>query len=138
MRSDLPKGNITVGHLYELMPFDNLIIVQELSGRVLQEFLDLIAASGGWPMSGIRMEIKDKKAVHVIINGNPLDPDKKYQIANSDFVANGGNDCIMLKNIPQQSRGYLLRDALIEYAKKRTANQKTLDASVDNRLRYAN
>ncbi len=135
IRSYIPKGNITVGKIYELMPFDNLIVLQELKGSVLQQFLDKTAADGGWPVSvGLSMGIKDKKAVQVMINGKALDPNETYVIANSDYIANGGSDCDMLRKIPKQDKGYLMRDALIEYVTTFTNQGKPLDYTIENRV----
>lgn len=72
--TQVPKGEVTNGKIFELMPFDNLLILQKVKGDVLQQFLDLIAAKGGWPVAGMTMQIKDKKAVNVIIGGKPIDP----------------------------------------------------------------
>lgn len=135
--TQLPAGEVTTGKIFELMPFDNLLILQKLSGIQLQQLLDLTAARGGWPVAGITMEIKDKKAVNVRVGGQPLDPSATYTIANSDFVANGGDDAAMLKNVPQITNGYLMRDALFDYIKKLKASGKNISAQVENRVRYA-
>lgn len=135
IRSYIPKGNITVGKIFELMPFDNLVVLQEVKGNVLQQFLDHTAADGGWPVSsGLSMGIKNKKAVNVFIAGKPLDENATYIIANSDYVAGGGSDCDMLKKIPQQNKGYLLRDALIEFVTEMTKQGKPLDYSIEKRV----
>jgi 2',3'-cyclic-nucleotide 2'-phosphodiesterase (5'-nucleotidase family) len=135
IRSYLPKGNITVGKIFELMPFDNLIVLQEVKGAVLLRFLDKVAADGGWPVSnGLTMGIKEKKAVNITINGKPINPDATYVIANSDYIANGGSDCDMLRGIAQINKGYLLRDALIEFVTGFTQQGKPLDYSIENRV----
>ncbi len=133
----LPKGPVTRGKIFELMPFDNLVVVQKLSGDVLQEFLDFTASKGGWPVAGISMEIKNQKAVHVRINGQPLDKNKTYHIVNSDYVASGGDDAAMLKSIPQQNRGYLMRDALFDYIKALKAEGKNISVQETTRITYA-
>lgn len=138
IRSYLPKGDITVGKIYELMPFDNLVVLQELNGKELQIFLNHIASRNGWPMSkGITFGIKDKLAVNVLVNGKPIDDNTIYTIANSDYVANGGDNCDMLKKLPQQNKFYILRDALIEYTKLVTSDGKTIDSKPENRIVYA-
>jgi 2',3'-cyclic-nucleotide 2'-phosphodiesterase (5'-nucleotidase family) len=134
VRSYFPKGDITIGLVYELMPFDNLVVLQQLSGTLLQQLLDKTAIDGGWPIAGISMEIKDKKAVKVLVAGKPLDPVATYTIANSDYVANGGSDCPFLKPIPQENKGYTLRDALIDQIQRMTAAGKTIDAALENRV----
>ena len=139
IRSYIPKGNITVGKIFELMPFDNLVVLQEVKGTVLQQFLDKIAADGGWPVSaGVIMGIKEKKAVQVLINGKPLDENGTYTIANSDYVANGGSDCEMLRKIPKMDKGYLFRDALIEYVTDLTKQGQPVDSKIENRVTNVN
>jgi 2',3'-cyclic-nucleotide 2'-phosphodiesterase (5'-nucleotidase family) len=138
VRSYIAKGDVSVGQIFEIMPFDNLVIIQEMKGTVLQQFLDVTALDGGWPLSGLTMEIKDKKAIHILIGGKPIDKDAVYVIANSDYVANGGSNCSMLKTIKQENKGYLLRDALIEYTISRTEKGKSIDSNIENRVVNAN
>jgi 2',3'-cyclic-nucleotide 2'-phosphodiesterase (5'-nucleotidase family) len=132
--TQLPAGPVTRGKIFELMPFDNLIVLQKMKGSVLQQFLDLTAARGGWPVAGITMHIKDNKAVDVMINGKPLDPNATYTTANSDFVANGGDNADMLRQIPQLTNGYLMRDALFDYIKKLKTEGKDITATIENRV----
>ncbi len=139
IRSYLAKGNITVGKIFEIMPFDNLVVLQQVKGSVFKAFLDKTAADGGWPMSaGISIVIKDKKAVEIMIAGKPLDENTVYTIANSDYVANGGSNCEMLKSIPKQDMGYLLRDAIIEYISNISSQGKPIEAKIENRVRNVN
>lgn len=135
--TQLPKGEVTTGKVFELMPFDNLLILQKMKGDVLQQFLNLTAAKGGWPCAGISMQIKDKKAVNVMIGGKPLDPGRLYTIVNSDFIANGGDNADMLRPIPQVSNGYLMRDAVIDYIKKLKGQGKNINATIENRVTNA-
>ena len=132
--TQLPAGNVTRGKIFELMPFDNLLVLQKMKGSVLQQFLDLTASRGGWPVSGITMHIKDKKAVNVLIDGKPLDPNATYTTANSDFVANGGDNADMLRSVPQITNGYLMRDALFDYINKLKAAGKNISANIENRV----
>ena len=134
--TQLPAGNVTRGKIIELMPFDNLLIIQKLKGDVLQQFLDLTAAKGGWPVAGMTMEIKDKKAVNVKIGGKPLDPNATYTTVNSDFLANGGDNADMLRNIPQITNGYLMRDALFDYIIRLKKEGKNISATTENRVTH--
>ncbi|MBK7882430.1 MAG: 5'-nucleotidase C-terminal domain-containing protein [Chitinophagaceae bacterium] len=134
----IPAGDISRGKIYELAPFDNLIVVQKINGKILQEFLDHISGKGGWPGAGITWQIKDKKAINVLINNKPLNENAIYTIANNDYVANGGDDCKMLKGIPQQNSGFVFRDAVIEYFSSFTKQGKKIFAQPENRVSYAN
>ncbi|MBI1342391.1 MAG: hypothetical protein GC171_05570 [Terrimonas sp.] len=111
----LPVGPVTRSKIFELMPFDNILVIQQLKGAVLMKLLDYIAGQNGWPLAGITMKIRDHKAFDILIGGKPLNPDATYVIANSDFVVNGGEIGNMLKGIPVANNGYLVRDALFDY-----------------------
>ncbi len=135
--SQLPKGPVTSGKIFELMPFDNLLILQQLPGVVLQQFLDLTAQKGGWPVAGITMQIKNGQAINVLVGGAPLDKNKIYTIANSDYVANGGDDAEMLKSIPQQNSGYLMRQAIFDYIDALKLEGKNISVTNENRITNA-
>lgn len=132
--TQLPAGNVTVGKIFELMPFDNVLILQRLKGTELQTLLDHIAWKGGWPIAGMTMRIKNKKAVDVMIGGKLLDPSATYTTANSDFVANGGDDAAMLRSIPQQNIGYLMRDAIFDYIKLLKSKGKNIQPTTEIRV----
>lgn len=134
----IPAGNITRGKIFELSPFDNIVVLLKINGKTLQSFLDHISGKGGWPATGITWQIKDKKAVNVNIGGKPLDPDKVYTMTTIDYVANGGDDCAMLRNIPQINDGYLFRNAILEYMAEKTRQGKTIIATIENRVTNAN
>jgi len=135
--TQLPAGNITNGKIFELMPFDNLLILQRIKGDVFQQVLDLMAAKGGWPVAGITMQIKDKKAINVLVGGKPLEMNATYTIANSDFIANGGDNADMLRTVPQITNGYLMRDAIIDYIGKFKSQGKNISATIENRVTNA-
>jgi 2',3'-cyclic-nucleotide 2'-phosphodiesterase (5'-nucleotidase family) len=135
--NQLPAGNVTRSKIFELMPFDNLLILQQLKGSVVQQFLDFTASKGGWPVAGITMQIKGGKAVNVMIGGKPLDPNATYTTANSDFLANGGDNADMLRPIPQEANGYLMRDAILDYIVRLKTVGKNINANVENRVTHA-
>lgn len=133
----IKAGIITRGKIYELFPFDNILVLVKIKGNVLQQFLDHISNRGGWPVSGMTMQIQNqpgaptgKKAVHILIGGSKIDMDKEYTIALGDYTANGGDDAFMLKGLPQINNGYLMRDALIDY----TALVKKINVQLENRV----
>ncbi len=132
--TQIPKGPITRGKIFELMPFDNIIVLQQVKGDVFQQFLDVTAEKGGWPLSGLTMEIRGGKARNVVVGGVPLDPAKTYTIANSDYVVNGGDDAVVLKAIPQENNGYLMRDALFDYLQSLKASGKAVSTQEEKRV----
>lgn len=133
--TQISKGPITTGKIFELMPFDNILVLQEMKGSQLKTFLDHISGRGAWPAAGITYDVKDKKAVNIMIKGKPLDENATYTICNSDYVANGGDDCSFLKAIPQINNGTLVRDALLNYVRHQTAMGMSIEAKVEGRVK---
>lgn len=134
----IPAGNITRGKLFELAPFDNVIVLQKIKGKVFQQFLNHISSRGGWPTAGMTWQIKNKEAINVLIGRKPLLETFTYTIALVDYVANGGDDCEMLKSISQINNGILFRDAIIAYFSSFTKQGKKIPAITEKRVSNAN
>lgn len=130
----LSAGPLTLGNVYELMPFDNYVVVLDIDGETLQDFANAMAAKGGWPISGMRYRIKDNMADRVTVNGFPLERDKLYKLAISDYVANGGDSMEMLKDVPRTNTNALLRDAFLGYFKQFAANGELVNAILEGRV----
>lgn len=131
-------GNITRGKVFEIAPFDNILVLQKLSGNIIQQVLNLAAEKGGWPCAGMSYQIKDKKAINIKINGVPLNEISIYTIALVDYIANGGDNCDMLRPLPQINNGYLYRDAVLDYFTKLNKEGKQIISTLENRVSNAN
>lgn len=132
--TEMGTGPITRGKVFELMPFDNILVVQEVPGARLQAFLDALAARGGWPVSGLTMEVRDRKAANVRIGGQPLDPARTYFVINSDYVINSAEEGEALRSLPAVNTGYLVRDALIDYLRGQQASGKVITPATEKRV----
>ncbi len=131
----IPKGDVTVGKIFELMPFDNQIVLVETSGEVVKKFCDYLAVRNGWPVAGVKFEIVDKKfSRNIKINGESLDLNKKYLVGVSDYVVNGGDKCDIFKGLPQMNNAILLRDIILAGARAQTKTGKQFDAQLDDRI----
>jgi 2',3'-cyclic-nucleotide 2'-phosphodiesterase (5'-nucleotidase family) len=119
------------------MPFENMMVVMETDGALLQEFCDHMAASGGWPISdGLEFSIEaGAKAKDIKINGELIQNDKTYRYAVPDYIANGGSDCSFFKDLPQQNSGMLIRDILLKYTKEMGEQGKSLNVPTVKRIK---
>ena len=137
--SNLTAGPVKVGTIYELMPFDNYLIILTLDSTELIQFINHMAASGGWPISkGITYSIRDGHAENILLNGEAIRGDRGYRVALPDYVANGGDNCDFFKDNPQETTGLLIRDGLIQYVKEETEKGHTIDAVKDGRVKLIN
>lgn len=133
--NSLAAGPVTVGSIYELMPFDNTMYVVTMKGHQVQALLDKIVDSNGWPLSkSVQCTSEFGKAAKVKLNGAPLDPEAEYIAAIPDYVANGGDNLTFLKDCPRIETGLLVRDILINYVKRQTAEGKILKADPTPRI----
>ena len=135
LRSSLPAGSITRRNVYELMPFDNELVVVTLSPDSVKSLLNYIAEKGGVPVANLQMRIKDKKPGDVMIGGKPYDPTKSYNVATSDYLSNGGDNMIMFSGAMQtESLGIKIRDAIINYISDSGKKQMVLKPATDGRI----
>ena len=130
-------GPLTRGKVFQMMPFNNLLLLQTMPGDTLQKYLDVMAGYGGWPVSGISYTIRNGKAIDVMVNSVPLRGDQLYTIANSDYVVNGG-DRMPVLDVPVKNIGLMMRDALMEYFERQGKANKPITATLQNRITHAN
>jgi 2',3'-cyclic-nucleotide 2'-phosphodiesterase (5'-nucleotidase family) len=134
----LPKGDITLGKMIELMPFENRIVIMQLKGTTIDSLFNYMAAKGGWHISGARYKIKNGTAVEINIAGLPLDKNKTYTLAVSDYLAQGGDNCNMLKGIPYIDLKKTLRDALVDGLKELNLKGEHIKSVKDGRIQVIN
>ncbi len=135
IRAELPAGGITLGNVYEIMPFENEIVVLTLSGQTMKKFIDYIGQRKD-PQAGMQLVIdkSSNQVIEVKINGLPLDENKTYTVATSDYVANGGDKAEFLKErLGYDKIGLLLRDAFVDYFKQKGRKGETINPKKDGR-----
>lgn len=135
LRNSLPKGNLTLANLFELMPFENELIVFKLKGTDVAQLCGFIATTNGQPVSGLKLNVKNKQYSNAVINGQPLDISKDYRVLTSDYVAHGGDNCqAFMHPIEEKPLNLKVRTALINAVKATTAASKTINAQLDGRI----
>jgi len=137
LRSTLPKGKIIKSNIFELMPFDNKLVVITLSGEMTKQMFEYIVAKGGEPIAGFKIGIKDTAITKVHINGILFDKSKTYKIVTSDYLAYGGDKMYFFKNaIKIEPLDRLIRDIIIEYCIEENNKGNKLNSQLDKRIYY--
>jgi 2',3'-cyclic-nucleotide 2'-phosphodiesterase (5'-nucleotidase family) len=136
IRNNLPEGNITTGSIFEVMPFDNQLVVLTLTGDMLQQLLDHFANGNKLVVGGIRAKLQNGKAQSVtFVNGRTLQPTETYTIVTSDYIADGGDNANFLKNaVKRETLNYLMRDALIDYFRQQGKSGQPITPTSDGRI----
>jgi 2',3'-cyclic-nucleotide 2'-phosphodiesterase (5'-nucleotidase family) len=121
IRAILPKGNVTSRTAFEIMPFENSMVVIALKGDQIFEMVTyFIASKKPHPLSGITFTIsKDNLPQNILVNGQILEKEKIYYVGTNDYLANGGDNMIFFKKgIQRYDLNYKLRNILIDYFKE--------------------
>ncbi len=135
--NSLGTGDVTVGKLYELMPFDNMIVVLHMRGDSLMQMFDHMAQSRGWPISSeVRYTISDGQASDIHIHGKPIQSDHIYKFALPDYIANGADRCTFLDFADKRiDLDYLVRDAIIDHVMMLTEEGQEIEGMLDGRVK---
>ncbi|MFV8376077.1 5'-nucleotidase C-terminal domain-containing protein [Flavobacterium sp. LB1P62] len=121
IRSILPKGNVTSRTAFEIMPFENSMVVIALKGAQIFELVDyFIAEKKPHPLSGITFTIdKNNTAKNILVQGKPIEKDQIYYVATNDYLSNGGDNMnFFKKGVQKYVLDYKLRNILIDYFKE--------------------
>ncbi|OBQ56533.1 5'-nucleotidase C-terminal domain-containing protein [Tamlana sp. s12] len=121
IRSNLPKGAITKGTAFKLMPFENSLVVAAIKGNQVNDLVNyLVKARKAHPISKLQITIdKNNTLVASKINGTPIDPNKTYYVATNDYLYQGGDSMTFFQpNENLYTLDYKIRNTLIDYFMK--------------------
>ncbi len=141
LRNDLPKGDITCGNIYEILPFDNSLCVLTLDGTTLNELLTAVASKGGDGISGAKLVINQSgKLLSATVDGEPIDTQKLYTVATIDYLADGNDGMLPLTRAIKRScpPGATLRSLFMNYVEKATAEGKQITSKIEGRIKVNN
>ena len=133
IRSIISKGNVSEKTAFELMPFENSIVVLELSGLSIVKMIDYLRkVKLQHPISGLQITLNNDYSVNEVkINGVSIENEKKYYVATTDYLMEGGDKMYFLAETTKTTDiKYKMRDILIDYFKK----YDTLKLKSDNRF----
>ena len=98
VRDTFPEGQLLARHVWNVMPFDNHIVIAEVRGDEL-------------------MKIEDPSRPVKVAGTAKLDPNKTYRLVTTDFLASSWRD--RGAKFPVADQGVLLRDIMIDWIKQR-------------------
>lgn len=135
LRTSLPKGNIIVRDIFELMPFENELVLLQLTGSQVSELVNFISSRGGEGVSGISFGMRSGRAVAIMVQGKPLEKDSTYWMVTNDYIANGGDGMKVLTNASQRVvTGAKIRDVIINHLRNLKLKGQIVTAKIDGRI----
>lgn len=130
IRRTFTKGNITVGDVYELMPFENQALIVTMTGEQILKMVKFLSdANVGHPVSGIQFTPGDENSI--LINGERFDKNKTYTVVTNDYLQKGGDEMYFLSNpVKMEFLDVKLRDLMLQYFEKHDTVQVNLDKRI--------
>ncbi|MDB4534542.1 5'-nucleotidase C-terminal domain-containing protein [Vicingaceae bacterium] len=143
LRTSLPKGEITRGKVFELMPFENELVVVTISKYAFDYMIGYIYSAGGQPISkGITLvEYVEKNSdvldMKFLIKEDMYRENKEFKILTSDYLAYGGDKMnFFLDPLKIEPVGIKLRDAIIKYCVSENKKGKQLTSKIEGRITF--
>ena len=138
IRSIISKGKVTTRTAYEVMPFENSVVVVALKGKQIIELANYLSkAKRAHPVSSqFQLTLtRNFEIASVTVNGKNIDPNKTYYVATNDYLYNGGDRMTFFHpNDSLYTLDYKIRNVLIDYFKRKD----TLNPKIDNRFIQTN
>jgi len=133
IRAIISKGHITTRTAYNVMPFDNSVVVVKMKGTKVLELVNyLVTEQKAHPIHGLQIVLDDALQLKsATINGESIDETKSYFVATSDYLYNGGDRMtFFIPNEDMHLLNYQIRNVLIDYFTKKD----TIAPKIDDRF----
>ncbi|MBU1109054.1 MAG: bifunctional metallophosphatase/5'-nucleotidase [Candidatus Riflebacteria bacterium] len=140
IQNNIQAGDFSVGDLFSMIPFDNQLVVMQLSGSEIEELFSISASlqRGLLQVAGASYEFSNRSdkgfaLESFLIGGAPVDPERIYTVCTNSFLADGGDNFTTFRKGRNLQYGRQQRDVVSEYIASRSADGP-MRLSVDGRI----
>jgi 5'-nucleotidase len=138
IRTGIRAGEITIETVYELLPFENTLVVFEMTGRRIISLLENALSSiideqrffGGFPYaSGLRFRVDPKADRGTRISGcqitdasgtwRPMNRNETYRVVVNSFLAGGGDGYTAFDGLEGHDTGFIDTQAFLEFVSEK-------------------
>lgn len=132
IRAGIPAGVVTTRTAYEVMPFENELVVAELTPQQMRGLVDyLVKNKRAHPFDGLQIKLQNGVLQSVMLKDEPLTYDRNYYVMTNDYLMTGGDNMnFFTKAVSSTIIDYKIRNAMIDYF----VETDTLGFDVDNRF----
>ncbi len=137
IRADIPKGPLTYGKLYEMLPFDNVLTAMDLTGAQIKAILEHATSCPRVNILVAGMSFvydcnkrSGERVSNILIRGAPLDPQKVYRVQTIDYLANGGDGQSTFTQGKNLVYGEPVIDVVVAYVKKHSPVNPTVEGRI--------
>jgi len=137
IRADIPRGKISLEQVYSLLPFDNVLLRMDLTGKQVLRILEQNAAMeyGILQVSGLKVKYDltkpvGRRVMTAEVHGVPLKLERVYSVVTNDFLAAGGDKFSLFKKGKNVHYGDAARDAFVDYLKKHSPVRPEIEGRI--------
>ena len=140
IRAALPAGDVTLGDVLDVAPFENKICFGTLKGSdVLALFQQFMGMGGQGVSHGVRIVYdKNLQLRSAAINGKPVDPEASYRFVTIDYVAQGNDKMEAFQRktdyVAPQDASNNSREIINNYFREKAAKGELVDAEIEGRI----
>ncbi len=136
IRSSLHAGNVTVGNIFEISPFENNLVIANIKGSELRKVFRRFKVKKCEPYSQqVSIQYVGDYFHKALIHGKEIENDKIYRMVTVDFILTGGDNILEgVEILSVEYTNIVIRDAYIKHIKKMTAEGKVITGKFDGRM----
>jgi 2',3'-cyclic-nucleotide 2'-phosphodiesterase (5'-nucleotidase family) len=137
IRAEIGMGPITYRDVFNVQPFDNMLVTFQADGTFLKQIIEQRVAGSrhGLLVSGVNVVFSKKRpdgdrVTKLLVGGQPIDPNKIYTIATTDFLMQGNAGLSILTKVPEEKITRLennMRDEVVNYIKTHSPITSKID-----------
>jgi 2',3'-cyclic-nucleotide 2'-phosphodiesterase (5'-nucleotidase family) len=118
LRAPINKGNISIGNVFELMPFDNTITIVRIDAQGVTDLMEYLFTMNGQPISNAQLNLTSENK-KMLVGNVPVESNRLgIYVITSNYLASGGDKMNFLRDADQKwDSGVLIRDVFIEHIK---------------------
>lgn len=136
IRVPMPEGAVTLDDISSMFPFKNYLCYVQMKGSSLTELLEQLSGTKAFQAtSGAVVRVKGGKLASALVGGEPIDPERVYNVTTIDFLLDGGDKLnIGALSEKVELTQVLLKDVMLDYIRKQEAAGQLIEAKADGRV----
>jgi 2',3'-cyclic-nucleotide 2'-phosphodiesterase (5'-nucleotidase family) len=136
IRVPMPKGAVTMEDISSMFPFKNYVCYVKMKGSGLLALFEQLSGTKAFQAtSGATIRVKDHKLESALIGGQPIDPERVYNVTTIDFLLDGGdkiNIGALAEDVTLST--VLLKEVMLWYVSGMEAKGEVIQAKADGRV----
>lgn len=135
VRANISKGDVTLGDVYAVYPFDNVLSLVTIKGSKLKELLKKVPGSL-YVNAGAKIVKSGSSITTMTVGGKTISDSQNYTVATIDYISDNDAYTSIFENyVDREDSVEMIRDYFGEYFKYLASqNNNNITASKDGRV----